>query len=235
MFQDFAVVRKLLAEADAVLRGPGIDRFINEVRSSASPAVGRPMAGEDLYMFIPWALTLHHRFNNTLSMLLRSEGHEHRLSEPTWTLDTWKERNVLEFREGAGRVRYSSPCFTTLTGARVNILVYDSLTTPQLWNCVPGASVCCPGLVVLSKPDAQAGAFSRDFVLVEWERHPTVKGSYTEHSSIMRTICVDLSTVSVSIGCNENSSPLSFAILSNSYLLWMREMANYLRPIQRRE
>ena len=51
----------------------------------------------------------------------------------------------------------------------------------------------------------------------------------------MRTINIDLITVGWSIGCNKNIFLMSFAILSNSYMLWMKEMVNYLRLVQRRE
>ena len=51
----------------------------------------------------------------------------------------------------------------------------------------------------------------------------------------MRTISVNLITVGWSIGCNENISLISFAILLNSYVLWIKEIVNYLRPIQKRE
>jgi hypothetical protein len=74
-------------------------------------------------------------------MLLRLEGHKYRLLEFMWTLNTWKEYNALKFRKGVGRVSYSSLCFTTLINAWVNILVYNNLITPELWNCVLGALV----------------------------------------------------------------------------------------------
>ena len=88
----------------------------------------------------------------------------------------------------------------------------------------------CPSLIVLSKSNTQAGAVSRDFVLVEWGQYPTIKGLYNGYLSMMRTISVNFITVSWSIGCNENISLMSFAILLN-YVLWMKEIVNYLRLV----
>ena len=51
----------------------------------------------------------------------------------------------------------------------------------------------------------------------------------------MCTISVNLITVGWSIGCNKKIFLISFAILLNSYVLWIKEIINYLGPVQKRE
>ena len=203
LFLSLTYIMEVLSCGTVSLRGPSLDIFARTRYVHAS--------NTDLYMFIPVQATFIPRFIRVFTLLLQSEGHICLLRD--WSLDTRKLFHTVPGSTGSSS--FDVPYFSTKSGSRVSILIYDDSKNIAAWNNIPGISIYSPGFTIISATDLITTSEVEKIRLYRFFAFPSRDLTVETPLEYIEVCGYHLC---LAMGCDPWLSSTSFTMLTRSYL-----------------